>query len=224
MNEETAKTIVIGITALGTIGWLAGLAVMLRCTRERVTRAGEAAELFEVEGNIPENTIVGGADIAGQPEALATKLAERLAHNGLGFFGPVKIVACDRHEVAFEAAGPNLGGAAYGGTGFRRGRVRFTGSGTRTRVDYVVEISSRGRILLGLGWLALALGLMALIAAPWLEFAYVVPNANLRAQAVQTLQMVHFLWPPFLFAFLSRQPDRVLRAQMDALVNNIPYT
>jgi hypothetical protein len=223
VDEETAKTIVIGITALGAIGWLAGLAVMLRCTRERHARAGEAAELFEVDGDIPENTIVGWADIAGQPEALATKLAERLAHNGLGPFGPVKIVACERHEIAFEAAGPNLGGAAYGGSGFRRGRVRFTVSGTRTRVDYVVEISSRGRILLGLGWVALALGLMALVAAPWLEFAYVLPNANLRVQAIQTMQMVHFLWPPFLFAFLSRQPDRVLRAQMDALVNNIPY-
>ena len=37
-------------------------------------------------------------------------------------------------------------------------------------------------------------------------------------------RMVHFLWPPFLFAFLSRQPARVLRAQMDSLVHNLPYT
>jgi hypothetical protein len=44
-----------------------------------------------------------------------------------------------------------------------------------------------------------------------------------RVQAIQTLQMVHFLWPPFLFAYLARQPARVLRGQLDALVNNLPY-
>ncbi len=224
MDEETAKTIVIGITAVGAVAWLAGVTVMLRATRERQAGASEAAEHFDVEGARPAGAIVGEADVEGQPEALAAKLAERLARNGLGPFGPVKIVACDNREVAFEAAGSGLGAAGYGGSGFRRGRARFTGSGTRTRVDYVVETSSRPMVLLVLGWLALALGLTALVAAPWLEFTYVIPDAKLRMQAIQTFQMVHFLWPPFLFAFLARQPARVLRAQMESLVHNLPYT
>jgi hypothetical protein len=224
MDEETAKTIVIGITAAGAVAWLAGLTVMIRATRERQGGASDTDEHFEVEGARPAGTIVGGADVDGQPEALAAKLAERLAGNGLGPFGPVKIVTCDRSEVVFEAAGLDLGSAGYGGTGFRRGRARFTGSGNRTRVDYVVETSSRRVVLLALGWLVLGLGLVALVAAPWLEFTYVLPNANLRMQAVQTVQMVHFLWPPFLFAFLSRQPARLLRAQIESLVHNLPYT
>ena len=222
MDEDTAKTIVIGITAVGAVAWLAGLSVMIRTTRERRAGTGDSAESFDAEGARPPGTIVGRADIDGQPESLSAKLAERLARNGLGPFGPVKIVACDRHEVAFEAAGQDLGAVAYAGSGLRRGRVRFTGSGTRARVDYVVETSSRG-VLLALGWLALALGLVALVAAPWLEFTYVLPNANLRTQALQTVQMIHFLWPPFLFAFLSRQPARIIRAQMDALIHNLPY-
>jgi hypothetical protein len=223
MDEETARTVVIAITAVGAVTWLAALTVMLRATRERRAGVSDATEQFDVEGTLPAGTIVGSADVAGQPDALSTKLAERLARDGLGFFGPVKIVTCNPREVSFEAAGTNLGAAGYAGSGFRRGRARFAGSGTRTRVDYAVEASSRG-VLLALGWLFLALGLAALIAAPWLQFTYVVPNPNLRAQAVQTLQMVHFLWPPFLFAFLSRQPARVLRAQMEALVNNLPYS
>ena len=223
MDEETAKTIVIGITAVGAVAWLAGLTVMLRATRAQRAGAGEVGEHLDAEGARPAGTIVGGADVDGQPEALAAKLAEQLARNGLGPFGPIKIVTCDRREVAFEAAGPDLGAAAYGGSGFRRGRAFFTASGKQTRIDYVVEASSRG-ILLAIGWLVLALGLVALVAAPWLEFTYVLPNANLRTQAVQTVQMVHFLWPPFLFAFLSRQPARVLRAQMESLVHNLPYT
>ncbi len=222
MDQETAKTIVIGITAVGAVAWLAGVTVMFRATREQRAGASEAAEQLDAEGDRPAGTIVGGTEIDGQPEALAAKLAEQLARNGLGPFGPIKIVACDRSEVAFEAAGPNLGAAGYGGSGFRRGRALFTASGKRTRIDYVVETSSRG-ILLALGWVALGLGLLALVAAPWLEFTYVLPNANLRTQAIQTVQMVHFLWPPFLFAFLSRQPARVLRAQMESLVHNLPY-
>jgi hypothetical protein len=224
MDEETAKTIVIGITAVGALAWLAGLTVMIRATRERPDGASDTDERFDLEGGRPAGTIVGGADVDGQPEALAAKLAERLARNGLGPFGPVKIVACDRSEVVFEAAGLDLGSAGYGGSGFRRGRARLTSSGTRTRVDYVVETSSRRVVLLALGWLSLILGLAALVAAPWLEFTYVVPNANLRTQAIQTVQMVHFLWPPFLFAYLSRQPARVLRAQIESLVHNLPYT
>ena len=94
----------------------------------------------------------------------------------------------------------------------------------RTRVEYALETASNG-LLIG-AWIALALGLAALIIAPWLAFAYALPspNPNVRAQAFQVCQMVHFLWPPFLFAFLSRQPGRMFRARMDALVHNLPYS
>jgi hypothetical protein len=222
MDEETAKMVVIALTAVGVVAWLAGLTVMLRATRERRARADDSVDQYDMEGPPSPGTITGRAEVEGEPGALTTKLAERLARDGLGFFGPVKILTCSPKEVTFEAAGTNLGAGGYAGSGFRRGRVRFAGSGTRTRVDYAVETSSRG-ILLALGWVALALGLAALIAAPWLEFTYVLPNPNLRTQAIQTVQMVHFLWPPFLFAFLSGQPGRVVRAQMEALVNNLPY-
>jgi hypothetical protein len=223
MDETTATTVVIGITAVGAVAWLAALTVMLRATREQRGVTSEAAELFDVEGARPAGAIVGGADVDGQPEALAAKLAEQLARSGLGPFGPVKIVSCDRGEVAFDAAATDLGAAGYGGSGFRRGRARFKASGHKTRIDYTVESSPRG-ILLVIGWAALGLGLLALVIVPWLEFTYVLPHANQRTQALQTMQMIHFLWPPFLVAFLSRQPARVLRAQMDSLVHNLPYT
>jgi hypothetical protein len=222
MSEETARAIVITITAIGGVAWLAGLTVMLRATRERQARDDTAADPFHFESEPHAATITGGAEVDGEPESLAAKLAERLALNGLGPFGPVKIVGSSRQAVAFEAAGQDLGAGGYGGSGFRRGHVRFGRAGNRTRVEYVVETSSRG-VLLALGWLALGLGLVALVTAPWLEFTYVLPDPNIRGQALQTFQMVHFLWPPFLFAHLSRQPERILRAHMEALINNLPY-
>jgi hypothetical protein len=41
--------------------------------------------------------------------------------------------------------------------------------------------------------------------------------------ALQMMQAIHFVWPPFLFAQLSRQPVKAIRSQFEALVNNLPY-
>jgi len=60
----------------------------------------------------------------------------------------------------------------------------------------------------------------------WAMFTYVLPspNPNVRGQAFQMAQVVHLLWPPFLFASLARQPARWITARVDALVNNLPYS
>ena len=133
MDEETARTVVIAIAAVGTVTWLAALTVMLRATRERRSRASDGTEQYDVEGALPAGTIVGSAEVEGQPDALSAKLAERLARDGLGFFGPVKIVTCDPRGVTFEAAGTDLGTAGYAGSGFRRGRVPDSPDGVSRR-------------------------------------------------------------------------------------------
>jgi hypothetical protein len=217
MDEESAKFMVIAITAVGALAWLAGLTVVLRASRERQQSALRAAERFSVEGEFAPGTIIGETEVEGHPEELSSKLASQLARESVGPFGPVKIVARDSREVAFEPAGAPI-------NGFRGGRIQLTKAGPRTKVEYALETSSNG-LLIG-AWIALALGLAALIVAPWLAFTYALPspNPNVRAQAFQVFQMVHFLWPPFLFAFLSRQPGRMFRARMDALVHNLPYS
>ena len=217
MDEDAAKLVVIAITAVGALAWLAGLTVTLRASRERQESARLAAERFSVEGEPGPGTIVGEADVEGRPEELSNKLAAQLARESVGAFGPVKVVARDDREVAFEPAGAPV-------NGFRGGRVRLTPMGPRTKVEYALQTSRNG-LLVG-GWIALAMGLVALIVAPWLAFTYALPspNPNVRAQAFQVVQMVHFLWPPFLFAALARQPGRMFRARMDALVHNLPYS
>jgi hypothetical protein len=225
VDPNLSQLIVIGIAAVGTIAWLAGLSVMARATRERRARAEEAAARFDVEDATAGGTIVGEAEVEGRPEQLSEKLAGLLAREGLGPLGPVKIVACDRNELVFEPGGASPGSPGYAQAGVYRGRFRFTPTGSRTRVEYAIEASS-GRVLIGLGWLFIVLGLAALIVSCWAMFAYVIPSPNpgVRGQAVQMVQIVHFLWPPFLFAALSRQPARWISARVDALVNNLPYS
>ena len=152
-------------------------------------------------------TIVGEAEVEGQPEELSAKLAGLLAREGIGPFGPIKIVVRDRHEVAFEPAGPSM-------LGFRCGRIRLAPTGSRTRIDYAIETSPRGlpdRRLGGPG--------------PRPGGADRRPDPGVRSRPAQpepehpgpvrsrSIQMVHFLWPPFLFAHLARQPARMFRGQ-----------
>ena len=37
------------------------------------------------------------------------------------------------------------------------------------------------------------------------------------------MQTFHFLWPPFLFAFLHRQLRRTAQTQIQATIQNLPY-
>jgi hypothetical protein len=217
MEPEIATAVAVGIAIVGFVVWLFALQMMMRATRERQAISDDALQVIDPEN--PAGTITGSAEVPGQPEELSAKLAEKLARDGLGFLGPIKITGADRREVRFEAIGD-----APGAVGLRRGVVRFSGASNKTRIEYQVEAGS-GRILLTLGWVFIALGLAALVIGLFLEFAFVInsPQAAIRDQSFQMMQAIHFLWPPFLFAPLSRQPVKAIRSQFEALVNNLPY-
>jgi hypothetical protein len=225
MDAETGKLVVLAIAGVGALAWLSGFVFMLRVTRERQAKAQEAIQRFEVEEPTAAGTIVGEADVMGQPGELSEKLASLLARDGMGVLGPVKIVSCDSRELTFEAAGLMPGSTGYPTAGFRRGRFRLTPSGSTTRIEYAVEAQS-GHVFIVLGWAFVILGLVALVGVCAIMFAYVLPSPNpgTRGQAVQTVQVVHFLWPPFLFGSRSLQPGRFIRARVEALVHNLPYT
>jgi hypothetical protein len=222
MEPEIAGTIAVAIATVLFMVWATAVRFMLRATRERQALVDDDAALIGTDSS--PGTIVGIAEVPGSPEALAAKLTERLARDGLGFLGPIKITGADRREVSFEAIGGTPGAIASTPGGLRRGVVRFSGAGNKTRIEYRVEAAS-GRVLLTLGWLFIAVGLVAILVGLCLEFAFVIPSPQpaIRAQAVQMIQAVHLVWPPFLFAQLSRQPVKLIRNQFEALINNLPY-
>ena len=51
---EVGKLVVVGITAIGAVAWLAGLAAMLRAERDWRESSREAAERFDAEGDDDE--------------------------------------------------------------------------------------------------------------------------------------------------------------------------
>jgi hypothetical protein len=58
-----------------------------------------------------------------------------------------------------------------------------------------------------------------------LLFLFVVRAAHpaVRWQTIQMIQVVHLLWPPFLFLALYRRLKSGAMAQMDAFVHNLPH-
>jgi hypothetical protein len=91
-------------------------------------------------------------------------------------------------------------------------------------VDYAIAIP-QGRVLLVLGAVFQLLGLIALVGGFFAIVTWVVPNPDpgVRAQSVQMMQVVHFLWPPFLLGGLYRMRRRTVQARFEILVNNLPY-
>ena len=69
------------------------------------------------------------------------------------------------------------------------------------------------------------MGLAAIVIGLCVEFTFVIPSRQpgIRARAFQMMQAVHFVWPPFLFAALSRQPVKFIRNHFEALINILPY-
>jgi hypothetical protein len=225
MDSNLSTLIVIVLACVGALVWLAGLLVMTRATRDRRTRAQEATTRFDIEDAMAGGTIVGESEVEGRPEDLSARLARLLARDGMGPFGPVKIVACDAKELIFESAGASPGSPGRTPDGVHGGRFRFTPTGSLTRVEYAIEAPS-GRGVMAAGWLFIVLGFVALLGGCWAVFTYVLPSPspNVRGQAFQIVQAVHFLWPPFLFATLARQPARMIQARVGAMVHNLPYS
>jgi hypothetical protein len=163
----------------------------------------------------------GSTEVEGHPGALAARAAAVLAN---GRWGPVKIEEATGGRVVFEQ--PASGTAnPVAGRSFRRGEFRFTAvRPNRTRVEWAVE-PEPFRWLLRVGGIVQAVGLVGLIGGCWALSTFVAPSpeAAVRWQSLQMLQVVHLLWPPFVLAGVYRKRTQWLRAELEAVANNLPH-
>jgi hypothetical protein len=222
MNAQTAETVLYSITAGAAVIWAIGL---LFVWRSRGGDAGEPAAETATdfgEADPSERTFSGTAMVESDSPDLPQKAARLLAEGKLGV--PLKIVHCDEREVVFE---PVIVSRWFR---LRRGILRFDRAGSgRTRISYSMVGQKSARGLLWLAWLFQGLGLLAIAIGFSLISTHVVhhENPSVRIQSVQMVQVIHFLWPPFLFAGLHRKFSRLLRhlseRLLDALAHNLPY-
>ena len=219
MNSATAEIVLYAITTIGAVVWCFSLRFLLN---SRGARQRAPADRFPITKPAPNNVIQGSAKVEGEPGELAIKAAEALA-NGIDIqIGRLKVVERTDEKVAFEGGGPSHKPA---GQIIHRGEIRFRRvSRGKTDIDYEVEIS-RGRGLFIGGVIFQILGLVALAMGFLLSHLFFVQNRDpeVRWQTFQMVQVVHFLWPPFLFGGLYRGQYRVVSRAFDTLVHNLPY-
>lgn len=232
MTEETALLVLCLVAAVGALVWLLGLAYVLRSRQARVRALtggdypGEGpafrSQALEDAGTEGSTAVISGsAEVEGAPEDLVSKAAHVMAVGGLG---QCRIVGRSEGRLVFEGTIQAKGKQDHGPRACRGG-FRFTPVDTiRTRVEYLIEIPG-GRWALLLAGVFQFLGLVALVGGFWALNTFVAHSDNpvVRAQVFQMLQAVHFLWPPFLFAFVYRRWGVAVRRTVETLLSNLPY-
>ena len=215
MNAATAEMVLYAITAVAVVVWVEGLR-FLAATVRKGRKGGE--EFAKPDDPAPANIIYGSAEVQGRAAELSQKAAAVMAARS------IKICEKTDETITFETPREFIPGTNVNLPSLS-GQMRFTPlSDQTTRVDYAVA-QPHVRTLLILGFVFQALGFLAIVAGFLLIYFLVVPSQHrwLRWQTVQMVQVIHFLWPPYVFAGLYRKSASFIRAQFDTFVHNLPF-
>lgn len=213
MSHEIAQLILIGVAVVSIAVWLVGLWFLVVSYRKGMTATECPSDHFGYFEQWPKNCLLGSVDVDGQPGALLEKAVSLLVKQG-----SFVILEKTKDRLVFEQSGTLVGQP-------KQGQARFMSLGSgRSRIDYLLQAPSY-RWLLWLGGFFQACGLVALIVGGWVIYTFCVqsPDPDTRVQTIQMVQVVHFLWPPFLCGALYRQRKRVPREGMETLLRNLPF-
>jgi len=224
MDSQTARLVLNIVAAVALVAWLAGLAFLIRAARPRRPRFETGRWNAEPDAAVNvQFDLAGVVVVDGDPRDLIARATAAIAAGRTGGLGVVRIVRSASEELILTGA---PGSASPVGAACRLGptALQFTRQNQQTAVAYWADVSG-GKWLLALGGVFLVLGLAALVGgyAAILHWVVEHPFPAVRTQAVQMIQVVHFLWPPFLFGGLYRLGRTRLRAAMESFLQNLPY-
>jgi hypothetical protein len=220
MSEEAARAVVwlVTIVALGV--WMSAVRFVARV--RNAGRRREETERFVFDPReTRSNQLVGHVVVQAPVMGLSEKLARALAQPQISQFGAVKVTSVDADRVAFEQVERDR----QSGLRIGAGEIRLLPAGPTTSVAHYRAAIEPGRGRLFAASIVLAAGLPA-IGAMWLAMEYFVvsnPHPQVRWQSLQSLQLVHILWPPFQLAALDRASRTAATARIEAMLVNLPH-
>jgi hypothetical protein len=199
MDENVAKLIFAAIMTIGFLFWLWSLQKTLA-----LGRRAEPADwrLLPEERGRHADTETGSRIVRGEPETLSQSLARSLTQLGAGGFVPLfEIIERTSSRIALKKTGPlvcNQPAGMY----FSEAEIAFepVGHGT-TRVTYLLGFDRLvKRVQIVSLAIILGIGLPTLLIVGGVIWYFVIPSQapGVRWQVLQTLQIAHALWPPFL--------------------------
>jgi hypothetical protein len=220
VDADIAKLVFFAIAVPMWIVWLIGV----RYALSRLQRGGVEEEGVPTPADDagPRDVVVGERLFDGDPEALSRKIAERLASSAGPGAGCVRIAERTRERVVFDCSTATVGRLAA----FDKGVVTLTIEGKRVRARYAVSLGGIARLMRVLTYACcFAYGPLFIVGAPALVWLLVVnsEDPNVRWQVFQAAQMIHGVWPPFLFGALASAPRRATAAFFDTMLANVEH-
>jgi len=214
MMEETATTIFAAILAGGVVIWL--LALVLH---RRVFRPVDPAE--------PQVLSYGEIMI----EAPAAEVAEKSVatlRGGLPGIGPVLLEEANDRRIAGEVTmvaetrGATSRSPIGGGVRFL---VELSPLGSGTAAVYRIFGTGGGCLKTASALFVYLITPAVLAAAGYLVPTFILSNEEpmVRYQVFQTCQIIHFLWPPFLFLGLRRRAAKVVTRSLTTVLQNAAF-
>ena len=219
---QHAQLLLYLITTIAAVVWLLGIYFLVQSAR--ITR-NPPGNLYDLEQSSAENVIVGNVEVAGNSAELTAHALSQIAKNQTGGLGTLCILEAADNQVTFQGVGGQLSGG-FLSRNIRRGELFFSAvAAGRTRIDYALVIANSLRILLVIGGVISVVGLLAIVAGFALISAFVLPDATpgVRWQTLQMMQVIHFLWPPFLCGGLYRRQFSGIKSGIEAFLRNLPY-
>jgi hypothetical protein len=199
MTEETAKLIFAAIMTIGYLFWLWSLQKTLADGRQ--TEATDWRMLHD-EVAAAADIETGARVVRGEPEALSQALARSMLHLQAGGFAPLfEITERTSNRIAIKKTGPLMCNQPAG-MYFSEAQLDLQRVGENaTRVSYTIGFDRLARRVKNISLaIIFGAGLPLMLIVGGVVWYTVIPNANpaIRWQVLQTLQIVHGLWPPFL--------------------------
>jgi hypothetical protein len=217
MSSETAEIVLAVTCFVAALVWLAGLWFLVWSYRSTAVQAEPMENELGETDPATKDWLLGSVEIEAPSQGLVDKLARMLVKISSG-----SLAVSDKTQdrLSFQRVGPPVGGLP------ERGEIQFSSlGGNRTQANYALQTRGYRGLLIG-GAIFQTLGLAALVFGGWAfyEFCVPSPNPDVRGQTFQMIQIVHLLWPPFLFGGLYRARRKMQMNQIWFLLRNLPQT
>ena len=214
MNEETAFTIFTAILGGGAVVWLITLLM-----HRRVFRAVDPME---------PQVLARGEVLIEAPASEVSEKAVAALRGGLQGIGPIRLEEGDDNRIAGEVSFVNSSRGATGRSpvgGGMRFEVELSPLGSRTSAIYRILGTGAGCLKTVSALFVYLLIPGVLLAAGYLVPTFIISSEEpaVRYQVFQTCQIIHFLWPPFLFAGLSRRVVRAVTRSLTSVLANSAF-
>jgi DNA-binding transcriptional ArsR family regulator len=174
----------------------------------------------------PSGVNTGSVDLPGSPEEVSRRIAKTLVAGSQRV--SARILEADSRLVRAQLRPvlPSRGGRSSIGT--NAGAVLVCHIDRRIegcRVEYTLDTGELGQSYRTITAALLALGAAAIVVAAVLFPTVVIPSDDpaIRGQTVQVVQLVHFLWPPFLLTYQARRARSMTAEYALDLMANLPY-